>query len=301
MPTIGPDAWPGITAMGWEAWDGSSWDLLSGDDGIALSRGGVRGLAMPPIKRYTRSSPGVNGTAYRGHRVDERDVFWPLHVLSDKGSEEWFQKDREFWRTLQPDKTGLWTITQPSGEYRTLRCRYISDGGMTFSEDPALRGWALYGIDLVAEQPFWEGLPISRSFSPSTNSDFYNGASMATPFNISSSSDTATASINNPGDVAVYPIWKVAGPISSATLGVGGSSISIPFALTAGQWVQIDTNPDQLVAVDQGGADRTRDLGSSTFGSIEPGANIPLTISLTGGSTATVVTADITPKYYRAW
>ncbi len=57
----------------------------------------------------------------------------------------WIDLDRAFWKTMDPEKYGIWTITAPGGSSRSLRCRFKDDDGHAFEHDPFERRWATYG------------------------------------------------------------------------------------------------------------------------------------------------------------
>ena len=305
--------------------DGKSWDLSSLDPyaGVFLMSG-VRGVnEMPPIQHYRTKSAAVPGSRWRGFSTDEREVFWPLLVAHGDGSQAWLDYDAEFWSTMEPDKTGVWSVTQPgtdtdAGETRSLTLRYESAGDPP--DAPEVFGWADYGVYLHAEQPYWEGQKIRKSWSNSTPTNFYGGGDVAAhgygpPFFVSSASSISRADIMNPGPIASRPVWWVYGPTNNASLGVDGRTIGVPFALGAGEWLRIDTNPtDQQALFGAGayqdggdwvvppdalaaGVNRTRELAATTrFGAVPGRGTSALTIALTGSG---AVAMDLVPLYYR--
>jgi hypothetical protein len=293
---LGPDQ----TAIShtWQAWDGTVWDLSSGRSGVYL-KAGVRGMTMPTMIRYTQKSPAVAGSIYRGTIPDERDVLWPLKVFRNSGSQDWINHNRAFWRTMHPEKTGTWVVTQPGGEYRTLTCRFVDDGQFAWAGDvevdPELAGFANYGISLVAEQPYWQGAPISINWSPAASRPFFSTSGSV--FGISSSNAVFGARISNPGSVDAWPVWTVRGPFTSATVGVGNDTVTLPFTVAAGHWVQIDTDPTVQTAFDDLGVDRTPDLGSVDFAQVPPGDPSDLNVTMAGSGSVDVT---ITPSYYTA-
>lgn len=295
-PPPPPKSWFGL-GMTWTGSDGVVWDLTTGEGGVVMMPG-VRGLTMPPVTHHKSVYASVPGSRWRGYSVQDREVFWPIQVFNDLGSEEWILRDRAFWKTLAPNKTGIWTVTQPTGEKRTLRLRLRDDGDPVFSHDPSLAGWSNYGLTFDAEQPFWEGEGgvVSKTFTPSSESNFF-GTEGGTPFRISRSSTVTTALMNNPGDVEAYPTWTIEGPCTAATVGVGGVNITIPFAIATGQRLVINTAPSSQQAI-MAGTDRTADLGTVNFAPIPPGVNVILSLSITGTGS---ITASITPRYFRAW
>lgn len=296
--------------------EGQTWDLSDGASGVWL-HAGARGMAMPPIQRYPRKSPAVAGSMYGGSIADEREVFWPLEVCSGDDSQAWLDHDARWWSTMRPDRTGVWRITQPSGVYRDLTVRFASDGDPSFDVAPELFGWHLYGITLVAEQPYWRGEPIHREWSQSeTPENFYGGGSVSIrgygpPYHITPGATMGTARITNPGDVPAEPVWRIYGPSTSVTVGVGALTVTVPFTLAAGEWVYLDTAPTDRRAlfgtdVDPdgrpdlvGAENRTQDLAASTaFGRIDPGQEMPVAVTMIGSGR---VECEINPHYYRAW
>lgn len=291
--------WPGISGMTWTGWDGSVWDLL-GSAGLCLTPG-VRGLNMPPVDRFTSTSPALAGSRWRGHRTLEREVFWPLLLWSDAGSVDWLDFDRAFWATMRPDKAGTWTVSDPQGLSRSLRVRYSDDSDHASDMDPSKFGWSVYGLRLVAEQPFWEGDPVTRTWNNDSFVPFFGGVAggKGPSFYISSGSTLVSAEVSNPGDVDAYPVYTVTGPVDSASVGYAGNTVSLG-AIPAGQQRIIDTRPDRLTVTDANGVDKWSELtGDPQFDApIPPGESVPLSLSMVGTGT---VSLTLTPLYYRAW
>lgn len=294
--------WPGLAAMTWTGHDGSQWDLL-GSAGLCLTDG-LRGLHMPNIDRYVNTSPALAGSRWRGSRTAEREVFWPLLVWSDAGSQDWLEYDRAFWATMRPDATGVWEVRQPDGRARRLSCRFVDDSDHSTSWDPTRRGWDVYGVRLVAEQPFWEGDPVTRTWNNPAPTPFFGGVTggKGPLFYISSGSTVISASVDNPGDVDAYPVYTVdtsGGAVDSVSVGYAGNTVDLG-PIPAGQKRIIDTRPDRLTVVDQNGADKWSDLtGDPEFDApIPPGESVPLSLSMVGSGT---VSLSLTPLYYRAW
>lgn len=297
--------------MTWTSWEGDVWDLTSSKSGLFMLQESVKGVGMPEVKRHTRTSPGLHGSRYRGWLAEERDVLWPLFSYHDGESQEWVEHDRQFWRSMRPDKTGVWRVTQPSGHWRELVCRYES-GGDGFDRDPAQYGWTKYGISLVAENPFWEGEPVIRNFAQPTQRNFYGGgplpgqagydaaAAKATPFYISAASTTAKAIMHNPGDVPAWPIWTVTGPFSAFTLTIDGHDITVAdgrAAQTGAGRYRIDTDPEDQRIMD-GDNPVTRYGTVLDFAPINPGDEVEVGISITGTGYAT---CELRPRYLRSW
>jgi hypothetical protein len=295
IPPAPPESpWTGMP-MTWTGWDGSVWNLCNGAEGVVL-QAGVRGFGQAPYTHWRDKSPAVPGAKHNGEIADEREVFWPIKVYSDASSREWVERDRAFWRTLQPSRTGVWTVTHPDGAKRSLTLRVASDGDPSFDTIPSLQGWAKYGITLVADQPYWEGQPIFRTWAQFEQQPFLPPTAGA-GYTVSSGSPLETATITNPGDVETHLRWEITGPCTSVTVGAGGAMIIAPVTLDAGETMVIDTDPDEQAAT-IGDTDVTKQLTKAEFTPIPPGESVKLSLFMEGTGT---IRAELTPLYERAW
>lgn len=292
-PVIGPD-WVGLQFR-WIGWDSSVWVLSRRETGTWLMPG-VRGLGYPTPTRYTKRSPALHGSRYRGSIINERDVFWPLHIESNDGSASFVELDSGFWNTMRPDQTGVWEVVGPLGEVRRLRIRFVNvEEGQ--DSDAVEAGWSNYGINLVAEQPFWEGVEITGDWGVGDPVEFFDTGSSSNLFNVSAGSNVTTARVTNPGDVEAYPVWKITGPTTTVTVGLNGKLIPVPFAIPSGQTLTIDTNPSALTAY-MNGVNKTSALSSANFSPVPAGADVPLAITMNGTGR---VYLSMVPRYYRAY
>lgn len=277
----------------WVGWDGAEWDLSHGLSGLSL-QAGARGMLEPPIVRYATKPGAIHGSLHRGSIYDERDCFWPLKVFNGDGSVKWLEHNRRFWRTMDKDLPGQWVITQPSGERRSLTVRFNGLSEDSLTDDLGLVSRQLFGINLVAENPFWMGEPTAQTFTAGTGQNFYGGTSgggFGPPYYLSTGVTLASASISNPGDVDVWPVWTVRGPSTNAVL----NGVGFPMDLLAGEWVRINTDPTDQVARDNYGADRTAELlNFDRFAEIPRGGTVSLEITMTGTGSVSV---EITPAY----
>lgn len=291
--------WTGIDGMTWTGWDGSVWDLLSLTSGVVLLNDDVRGLGTPEFTHHTSQAHGVPGARWRGWDTEPRSVLWPVMIYHGGGSREWLRHHDQFMRTLRPDRTGTWEVRSVMGR-RRLACRLDSDGSDAYPVDPALLGWHVYGLRLVAHSPWWVGDAVSltwRAVSP-TQRAFLPAAGQQ-GFYLTNPFTAGSAEVTNPGDADAFPVWTLRGPISAgATVGTQGSHATVTFSLAMGEWLRIDTNPDRLTVEDATGsrfADLTGDVG---FPPIPPGRDIPLTVNFQGAGS---IEATFSPAYYRAF
>lgn len=297
-----PNPFPGMDVT-WTGWDGTVWQLNQPTSGVALLPG-VRGFGTPPTTLFNRSSPALAGSRHAGHSVGERPVFWPVAVWKNTSSPDWVAHDRAFFRTLDPERPGVWEVRQSTGEARRLRLRFAGDGDPAFDVDPSRYGIQTYGLDFVANQPYWEGDPVFRRFQAETVVDFFSGPMVT----IADGRSLASATVTNAGEVDSYATWTIIGPTTTATVGVGADTITAPFAVAAGKALQIDTNPDAQTALLgdwdpvartlSNVTDRTGDLGATVFAPIPPGVDVSLNLTMTGTG---AVEVEFLPLYKRAW
>lgn len=291
-----PVRWQGMRHT-WTGWDGSVWDLTDPSGGVALTSDGVEGLGMPDIANYTHSSPVVHGAAWDGWLATGRKVFWPVVIFSGRdtddvpSSEAWIRRNRAFWRTLRPGKVGTWTVYLPSGEQFSLKLRFAGGGKEAFDRDPARRGWAVYGVELFPEQPFWEATPVVESWGAEVKTPFLGPEDVGPPFHVSPVTTIGTAKVTNPGDVESFIQWTVTGPTSSVTVGIGGEKTVVPFPVPDGQKLVIDTDPRNLIA-ELNGVDVMNQLREFNYPALQPGADIKLSLAMEGNGS---VEARFTP------
>jgi len=306
-------AWSGMP-MTWTA-KGITWPLTDRGTGIFL-RPGVRGLGTITTDRHSSTSPAVAGSQHEGVSVLDREVFWPLRIYSNGGSIEWMLRDRAFWQGMDPEDTGVWEITHPDGAKRSLRLRFLDDGGHVRVKNPLRNGWDNYNILLTAEQPYWVGEPEVQSFKapPPPQPPWPDDGNLV---NISSGYSVEDAAIDNLGDVESYPRWYIDGETPAASVGVGDMIVDVPFTVPADQCLVIESDPSlemgatlyditatgsakkpsaRIIGIDLiNPVDKTTDLGEADFAPIPAGQQVPLSLTLEG----TGVVECLLPSLYR--
>lgn len=292
-----PSDWNGVQHL-WTGWDGSVWDLTNPNRGAFIIAGGLEGMGMPDIVNYWTDSPVVHGKGWQGWIATGRKVYWQVGLFHDESSAAWIRRDRAFWKTFRPGTVGTWTVVLPvTGERLHMRLRFVTDGPHKQTTDPAFAAWEVYGIELEPEQPFWEGDKFGGDWGVSTQQDFVPAGTLGPPFYISEASDVSTATLTNPGDVETSLRWTVVGPAGVGTaFGVQGQQTVLPFALTLGQTLVVDTDPRNLIA-ERNGVDVMPLLASSfRYPQLPPGEDVTLDITLNGSGR---IYAEAIPYYLR--
>jgi hypothetical protein len=308
VPVAPPRLWEGLQ-MTWTGWDGSLWNLTTIAHG-AVMMAGVRGLSMPPVQHYLTTYASVDGARWRGNTIEPREVFWPIQIFHDASSQAWIDRERAFWRTMRPGKTGVWTVILPSGEKRHLDCRFSDDSQQAFNLDPVAVGWNNYGINLVAHQPFWRGERVRNAWKSEADPIPFFPTEEIRHFTISPSNGLSDATVTNPGDVVAYPVWEVYGPCLTAHVGIYDELIEIPFAVDAGKVLIIDTAPTAQTAflysytgtgpsrVLSDPVDKISALGAADFCPLPADDTTAVNLIMDGTGSMAV---EFTPHYLRAW
>lgn len=241
-PPAAPEAHWAKLHQTWTGWDGSQWVLTDPESGLFLIDGGVRGLGMPVHSSYSSESPALHGSRHLGSRVLPRDCFWPLHIYSEGGSDEWRALQDAFWRTMHRNRPGIWRV-EANGSARELTVVY-EDSDEDMERDPHFHGWQTFGVRMLAHDPFWRAEWVVREFENTTTTGSFFGTG-APSFFISSSSQLATSTIANPGNEPSYLTYLLHGPFTSATVGIGDPGPNTTFSqqVAQGYSVVLDTRP----------------------------------------------------------
>ena len=134
-------------------------------------------------------------------------------------------------------------------------------------EQMANVGWMFEDVDLRSDETWWRTDPVEEEFT---------------------AAQFATAKVTNFGTEPVWPHYRLTGPITSPKLSMAGEAVvSLP-SLTAGQWLDIETDPTWWDIRDQSGADRSW-IGNRWYVQApagDDGVDIPITITHSGGTSS---------------
>lgn len=182
------------------------------------------------------------------------------------------------WR----DSNGRGGIDEPllrltlldTGRFQEVRLvRWLNDP--QFVEIHAC-GRAFDEVEWQSDESWWRTDPIVQSFT---------------------AAQFATAKVDNLGHVASWPHYRLEGPITNPKLGLLGELVSLP-TLTAGQWLEIETDPEWWEIRDQAGLDRSW-IGNRWYKKA-PARTDGITVSITGTNTTAATKLTVTiPQLFR--
>lgn len=279
----------------WAAdWLERSWELTNPRSPV-VKLAGATGIGQADPTHWFTEAPTIDGASWEGYRTGSGEVFLPLLVQGD--DYETFQAEHDaFMASLNPGREGVLRVTRPDGRWREVACRYTSGGDMTADYDVTSSLAATYGITWTTADPFWRGEEIAARFVNDAGGSFFPGP----PFTITPGLTLQDPTIVNPGDIDAYPVWRIEGPFTAFSVGIGDSLVEMTLTKLAGQFVEIDMRPHRLTIRDEAGADRWDDVTEVSFSSIPPGQTT-LTTTVTGAGTGSALVLTFTPRYRRAW
>lgn len=231
------------------------------------------------------SAPGMAGVVVVDREDKVNNIGCKVYVDGPKGAEG--RNLLATWRRAhgrgvarQPDGPLMEFKVEDTGRFQMVRA--------TFKNDPDLVkmfaiGKVLDEVVYRSDETWWRTKPVPKSFTPA---------------------QFATATVPNRGDEPSWPHYRIVGPLTGGTIGLMGEALTLP-TLTAGQWLEINTDPDEWTAIDQAGLDRSDDLNGGdgnrwhTRAPVDDKA-IPVTITGTDTTGSTLVTVTVPQLFWTA-
>ena len=299
--------------------DGSVWHLLDPFSPVQVVNASIVGLQLPTSTGQWSETAGLDGRRRRGRTVAGRDASFTV-VVGDsypprRYDDAWRVLDDAWWTalgggdepfTLRVSTTGVDALGRP--HVRTLQLWDESKDAGT-SVDSALAGVARYEVAAAAETPWWSGPEVTArfAFNPGAEVDYYGGADgggYGPPYYIGGGSQFAEAAITNPGQQLAWPRYRISAPFGSASVGLPGKVVPLPFGQVTSQAVVIDTDPRHRYIRSAEGDNLWPLIGPGVepiFAPIEAGSSVPLSITLDRAELGAAVEVSLTPEYRRAW
>src|SRR5690606_3214828 len=297
LPPTLPPAAPFVT---WTP-PGGQTRILS-DVGSAMLGGvgeprAIIGLDMPPQEEGD-TPLAMGGEMANFRRWAARPCVLPI-VIHAATLEELGAERRALIRDFTPALgDGVFTIAYPDGSRRSLTARYSE--GLNAPEHGRMGGGRYYDSYLVtmkARDPFAYGDELSINFDVGPGKDFY-----PLPFDISPSITTGDSVVTIDGEVEVWPVWELVGPMTTATLRNRdtGQTLELTPNLTQGQVLIVRTDP-QTPPAEQFLRGTTNVWGQvatdfPVFWALRPGSN-NVAVLASGTEESSRVTLRYRPRY----
>lgn len=222
---------------------------------------------------------GVTGNS----RIDHPNVIGcKVYIDSPGGGRDardllaaWRHANGRGW-SLLPDGPLMKFEVEDTGRYQMVRLLQFKNRAEYLKIHSC--GRAYDEVEYRSDESWWRTDPIVETFA---------------------AAEFPVAAVANFGDVDSWLHYKLEGPITSPKIGIGSELISLP-SLTAGQWLDIETDPDLWDIRDQAGVDRTW-IGERWH--IKAPANtdaVPISITGTGTTSATKLTVTVPQLFWSA-
>jgi phage-related protein len=213
---------------------GSEVVLLDGSQGYYLAD--AAGLTMPPPEHQAVRGVGMDGAVWLGTTYAPRQVELRL-MLAASSMEERHQRLSRLAALLAPhSEVGLEAI-RADGVY-SLRCR-LADMAVRY-QGPLV---AEVQLQLQAFEPFWLGQLTQLDWDTREGTGGGPAIPFSIPFSITSEGNAITVIVQNPGQVAAYPVIVVYGPatgpiyLSHQAL---NATLTLAYNVESGEAVTVD-------------------------------------------------------------
>lgn len=284
---------------------GTAWPLTSPDVGWFTLADSVSGMGAAPYTLTTDPHPR-GGSRLRHVQVQSRTIVWPLMIQGADHTEfvsRWRALARAFTRTLR-EGPGTLEVARPDGTRRQIDVHY-QEGFDGLGNAQSGITWDSAVLSLYCEDPYWVD-PVPRTVTR----EYGTGEDYLVPFpSVSSGQVLGATTVDNPGDIEVWPEWTISGPASLVTFthtGKGESFVLNPSAtgvahgnLLAGQSVTVNTDPARVRYQDGTNWIATLNWPGAQLFSLSPGSN-SVTFQLDGSAAGSSVSMTFHPRYETA-
>ncbi|MEV4033391.1 phage tail protein [Streptomyces umbrinus] len=264
---------------------------------------GVSGLGAAPYVLTSDDHPR-GGARLRHVQPQPRTIVWPLFV---KGVDHtvftanWRKLARAFTRTLR-DGPGTLEVARPDGSVRTVAVHYSAgyDGRGQVATGIT---WDSAVLTLWCEDPYWvdvQAVTVHRETG--TQVDYLE------PYpSVSSSQVLGATTVDNPGDVDVWPVWVITGPATSITFTREdtGETFTLDMedtvhgALLDGETVTVSTDPPRVRSDSDENLVNGLNWPTAVLWALPPGET-PVTFQLDGAAAGSAVDLLFHPRYETA-
>lgn len=288
---------------------GTRWPMTDlGAEWYTLAEG-VSGLGAAPY--VLTSDPHPRGGARLRHvQPQPRTIVWPVFVKGRDHmvfTESWRALAEAFTRTLRLGPGGVRTpgrleVARPNGTVRSIEVYYHS-GWDGLGKTATGITWDSAVLTLWCEDPYWvDAEPVTVHRETGTAVDYL------VPYpSVSSSQVLGQTTVTNPGNVEVWPTWRITGPatVIAFTREDTGVSFTLTMAdtvhgdLLEGETVTISTDPPRV----RSGSDENLldglDWPSAVLWPLPPG-DTPVVFQLSGAEPGSAVDLVFHPRYETA-
>lgn len=248
---------------------------------------GITGRGLPPVAFNDMVVPLQPGSMFRSVRDMARQLIVPICVQG-VSLIDYREQLRTLAGLLHPSTSpGTLRVATVDGLTRELTCWYL-DGFGWLEEYP---DWSIPSIAFRACDPYWyDASDTEIDFRSGTPATFFP----IFPLRLSASEVFADATVNNAGDIDVWPVWEIHGPAASPIVLRNLTSdtiLTLDLALTAGETVTVDTRRGAKTVLAGDGSNRFSDVdwaGGSSMWPLLTGSN-SIRVEMAGATSDSLV------------
>lgn len=248
------------------------------DEGVALATGWSDFVEPKANHLWFKSARG-DGAIWLGSVVEPREFSLPVYVHRTHGRKFHYVND-SFWSDIDYDFQSRLFVNTPRG-IKFTDVRLASQPNIVHEQDPEFQGLMPYLVPVVAERPWWFGMPEEVKW--------VNGQ--------------RTRRIHNTGDRKAWPTWLCKGPgVFQIPDGNGEIVVTTP-NLAAGEIALFESDPSKKIARSNKRTRLYRDMGSQQFRFPVPGRKSldMKKLRVIGGNQYSSIVCTIEPKSRRPW
>lgn len=264
---------------------------------------GVSGLGAAPYELTADPHPR-GGSRLRHVQAQARDIVWPILV---KGADHtaftanWRSLATAFTRTLR-EGPGWLEVARPDGTARRIAV-YYSDGWDGRGQTATGITWDSTVVTLWCEDPYWLDVQAQT-----VHRETGAGVDYLNPYpSVSSSQVLGATTVENRGDVDVWPEWHITGPATSIefTREDTGDAFTLDMedtdhgALLSGETVTISTDPPRVRLGTGENLVAGLNWPEAVLWSVPPGETA-VTFQLAGAEAGSAVDLTYYPRYETA-
>lgn len=284
---------------------GTAWTLTDTSGQQWTLADGVSGLGAAPYTLTTDPHPR-GGARLRHVQAQPRTITWPLMVQGATHEEfiaRWRSLARAFTDTLRLGP-GTLEVARPDGSRRQIEVVYEAGFDVAGAPYSGIT-WDTAVLSLWCPDPYWTD-PVPHT----VHREYGIGEDYLQPFpSVSSGQVLGATTVNNPGDVIVWPEWTISGPASLVTFtraDAGEEFVFDPSAaavghgpLLASESMTVRTDPVQVRFQDGSNWVGGLNWPAAALWGLEPGDN-QVTFQLDGSGPGSAVDLTYHPRYETA-
>ncbi len=269
--------------------NGDTIDLVDSGDFVLLT--GVGGFGIPATAVRIDDSAG-DGGVWRHTKKGVRDLDLPIAILGTSEADVQ-SKLRRLSRLLQTTNGATKIVANFGTSSLFLEAHYVGGAETQFGSD-ATGFFCRWVLQMQAPQPYWQ-TTLEESFDIGAGSSGRGLLPELTKLKVSSSQTLGVVTVDNAGDVVIYPRWVINGPVTDLVISNGVQSFGFPAEILAGRTYTVDTSTGEVFNENDENIYYLLGTAPKLFG-IAPGIN---GISVTGvnASPDTQITCYYSPRY----